>query len=301
MQVPMRVLRLTAVAPKVVASTLLTVMALALLPPLLGLAGFLIWVAVLALLACGLLEEPMLRAFRGARVPGESERAVLAPALSRLTAAGISVPDLYIDCNPRSAEPTAVLGRRSLTLSRGIVEATYRGQVSRDEAAALIAHAVGRHNARPHRYELALQVSTAPCSGLLGVAGRVGAAAAWLPLVRPAWQLRFVIAIICVVQSAAEGRTIYGLIAGAFIALTYLVPAANRAIQRRVEYTADSYLIEHGLGAVLAGLLRRGGWPVSLERLYRLSTSTSPAAAGPASQRPTLHLVHGATSTPDAG
>lgn len=296
MRVPMRVLRLTALAPKVLASTLLTVMALALLPPLLGLAGFLSWMVVLALFASGLLEEPTLKAFRGARAPGESERAVLAPVLARLTAAGISVPNLYIDHNPRSAEPAAVLGRRSLIVSRGLVEATYRKELPRDEAAALIGHAIGRHHARPHRYELALQVCTAPYSGLLAVAGRVGAAATWFPLVRPAWQLRFIIAIICVVQSTAEGRTVYGLIAGAFIALTYLVPAANRATERRVEYTADSYLIEHGLGAVLAGLLRRGGWPVSLERLHRLSTITSPAATGWASERPTLHLVRGTTS-----
>jgi len=301
MRVSMRMLRLTAVAPKVLASTLLTVMFLALLPPLVGLVGFLISVVVLALVANGLLEEPTLRAFRGARRPGESERAVLAPVLARLAAAGIAVPDLYIDHNPRSAEPATVLGRRSLVVSRRLVEATYRRQLPGDEAAALIAHAVGRHHARPHRYELALQVWTAPCNALLAVAGRVGAAANWFPLVRLAWQLRFVTAIVCVVQSAVEGRTVYGLIAGAFIALTYLVPATNRAIQRRVEYTADSYLLEHGLAAVLADLLRRSDWPMSLERLHRLSTSTSPAAAGSAPQRPTLHLVHGAPTAPDAG
>jgi hypothetical protein len=132
------------------------------------------------------------------------------------------------------------------------------------------------------------------------MAGRVGATAAWFPLVRLAWQLRFVTAIVCVVQSAVEGRTVYGLIAGAFIALTYLVPAANRAIQRRVLYAADTYLLQQDLGAVLAGLLRRSDWPVSLERLHRLSTSTSPAAAGSVPQRPTLHLVHGTPTTPDA-
>jgi Zn-dependent protease with chaperone function len=272
----MRLLRLTAVAPKVVASTLLTVMFMALLPPLVGLAGFLTSVVVLALLASGLLEEPTLRAFRGARRPGESERVVMAPVLAQLAAAGISVPDFYIDHSPRSAQPAAVLGRRSLIVSRGLVDATYRRQLSRHEAAALIAHAVGQHRARPHRYELALQVWTAPCLGVLVVADRVGAAAAWFPLVRPAWQLRFVIAIICVVQSAADGRTVYGLIAGVFIALTYLVPAADRAIERRVVYAADTYLLQQDLGAVLAGLLRRGGWPVPLERLHRLSHSPSP-------------------------
>jgi hypothetical protein len=124
MRVPMRMLRLTAVAPLVLASTLLMVMALALLPPLVGLAGFLIWVVVLALLAVGLLEEPILKAFSGAREPGKGERAVLAPAVARLAAAGISVPDLYIDRDHRSPRPAALLGRRSLIVSRWLVEAT---------------------------------------------------------------------------------------------------------------------------------------------------------------------------------
>jgi hypothetical protein len=294
----MRMLRLTAVAPLLVASTLLVVMALALLPPLVGLAGFLIWVVLLALLAGGLLEEPMLRVLRGARAPRAGEWTVLAPVLARLAAADVSVPDLYIDHHSRSAQSAEALGRRSLVVSSRLVEATYRGQLSRHEAAALIAHAVGRHRARPHSCGLALCVWTAPCRGVLAVAGRVGATAAWFPLVRPAWRLRFVIAIVCVVQSVAEGRTVYGLIAGGFMALTYLVPAANRTIERRVEYGADTYLLDHGLGAVLAGLLCRGGCPVPLERLRRLTTSPDSTADVSAPQRPALQLVHGTSSTP---
>jgi Zn-dependent protease with chaperone function len=223
---------------------------------------------------------------------------VLAPVFAKLAMAQVSVTDLCIDHHSRSARPAAVLGRRSLIVSSELVEATYRGQVSPDEAAALIAHAVGRHRARPHRFELALCVWTAPCRGVMTMAGRVGATAAWFPLVRPAWRLRFVVAIICVVQSVAEGRTVYGLIAGGFIALTHLVPAANRAIERRVEYAADTYLLEHGLGAVLAGLLRRGDGPVPLERLHRLTTSTAPAPGVSVPQRSALQLLHGTSSAP---
>ena len=298
MRVPMRMLRLTAVAPLVVASTLLTVMALALLPPFVGLVGYLIWLVGLSLLAGGLLEEPMLELVRTARAPGDSQQAVLAPVLVRLAAAEVPVTDLYIDHRSRLAQPAAVLGRRSLIVGSTLVEATSRGQLSRDEATALIAHAVGRHRARPHRCELALCAWTAPCRGILTVAGRVGATAAWFPLQLPAWRLRFVIAIVCGVQSVAETRTVYGLIAGGFIALTYLVPAAERTIERRVEYAADAYVVEHGLGAVLAGLLRRGGCPVPLERLHRLTTSTDPATDVLAAQRPAPQLLHGGSSTP---
>jgi hypothetical protein len=293
----MRMLRLIALAPLVVASMLLVLMLSALLPPLVGLPGFLAWVVLPALLAGGLLEGPVLRVVRGARRPDRSEQAVLAPVLARLAAARVLVPDLYIDPHPGSAEPAAVLGRASLVVSTGLVDAIYRVRLSPVEAAALVARAVGRHRARPHSCDLALGAWTAPCRGVLTVAGRVGAAASWFPLLRPAWQLRFIIAIVCVVQSVAGGRTIYGLIAGGFIALTYLVPAANRAIERRVEYAADTYLLDHGLGAVLAGLLRRRGCPVPLKRLHRLTSSTNPAADGSAPQRPTLRLVHGTSAT----
>jgi len=298
MRVPMRMLRLTAVAPLVVVSMLLVVMALALLPPLVGLVGFLIWLVVLSLLACGLFEEPMLKLVQGARAPGDSQLAVLGPVLVKLAAAEISVADLYIDHHSRSAEPAAVLGRRSLMVSSKLVESMHRGQLSRDEATALIAHAIGRHRARPHRCELALCAWTAPCRGVLTVAGRVGATVAWFPLVRPAWRLRIVVAIVCVVQSVAAGRTVYGLIAGGFIALTYLVPAATRTIERRDEHSADAYVVEHGLGAVFAGLLRRGGFPVPLERWHRLTTSTDLSAEVSAAQQPALQLLRGGSFTP---
>jgi hypothetical protein len=104
---------------------------------------------------------------------------------------------------------------------------------------------------------------------------------------RVAWTLRGVVGVICVVQSVAEGRTWPGLLGGAVIALTYLVPAAGRVIEARGEVAADQLVVELGLGGVLAGLLRRYGHPMTLERLQRLE-----AAAGPP-QRPRLHLVPG--------
>ena len=45
-------------------------------------------------------------------------------------------------------------------------------------------------------------------------------------------------------------------------------------------------MVELGLGGVLAGLLRRYGHPMTLERLQRLEAAEEP-------QRPRLHLVPG--------
>jgi hypothetical protein len=46
-------------------------------------------------------------------------------------------------------------------------------------------------------------------------------------------------------------------------------------------------VVSLGLGSVLAGLLRRHGHPMTLERLQRLETAVEQP------QRPRLHLVHG--------
>ena len=50
---------------------------------------------------------------------------------------------------------------------------------------------------------------------------------------------------------------------------------------------ADQLVVSLGLGSVLAGLLRRHGHPMTLERLQRLETTVEQP------QRPRLHLVHG--------
>lgn len=292
MRVPMRVLRLTAVTPAVLVSTVLAVVVLALLPPVVGLVGFLAYVVVLVALALGYLERPTVRVLGRARDPGEGELAVLAPLVARLGGMGIGVGDLYIARSQHSPPPAAVLGRSSVVVSRWLVEATYRGELSQDEAVTLFAHALGRRRARPQLCELALSAWTAPWRGVLAVARRVGGAFAWFPLVRPAWRLRFVVGIVCVVQSAAEGRTVSGLIAGAFIALTYLVPAVNRVIERRVEAAADVFVLELGLGPLFVGLLRRGGWAVPMERLQRLQRPPVDGNAVESSAaRPGLFLV----------
>ena len=298
MSVPMRMLRLTAVAPVVLGSTLLTLMVLALLPALVGSTGFVVGVVVLAVLSAGLLEAPLIQTLTGARELTESETAALLPVLARLAATKILVGDLHLHAVPGSSQPAAVRGRRSLLVSTWLVEAAHGGQLSRDEAAALIAHAIGRHTARPHRFELVLWVWSAPCCGVIAVAGWVGAVAGWFPLVRPAWRLRCIVATVCVVQQASEGRTVYGLIAGSFIAFTYLVPAAKYAVERRIESAADTLVVDHGLGPALTGVLQRAGERIPTDRLRRLDTSTSPAADDPVARRPALYLLNDTAPAP---
>ena len=152
------------------------------------------------------------------------------------------------------------------------------------EAAATLAHAVGRHRALRPRLELAVLAATTPWRLVVAMLCGVGRAFGWLPFIRSAWTLRGVVGVICVMQSVAEGRAAPGGLGGTVIALTYLVPAAGRRIEHRIEAEADRFVLDLGLGTVLADLLRRYGQPMTLERAQRLE------AAAPL---PRLRLVHG--------
>jgi hypothetical protein len=90
--------------------------------------------------------------------------------------------------------------------------------------------------------------------------------------------------VTCVVQSVAEDRAWTGLLGGAVIALTYLVPAAGRRIELHAEAEADQFVLSIGLGPVLAGLLRRYKHPMTLERMQRLERPVEQP------QRPRHHL-----------
>ncbi|UUW92927.1 hypothetical protein [Pimelobacter simplex] len=284
----MTVLRVVTLAPALLVSFVLTVVMCALLPPALGLVAFMAAGGVLVALAMGQLQRPAIAALTSSRPATEAEFRVMAPVLAELGGRGVDIATLFVRRPQRPSTPVAVaIGRRTVVVSPGLVDATYRGGVTGAEAAAALAHAVGRHRALRPRLELAVLAATTPWRLIVATFRGIGRAFAWLPFMRLAWTLRGVVGVICVVQSMVEGRAWAGLLGGVVIALTYLVPAAGRRIDLRTEAEADQFVLGVGLGPVLAGLLRRYGHPMTLERMQRLET----AAEQP--QRPRLHLVHG--------
>lgn len=288
MKVPMTVLRVVTLVPALLVSFVLAVVVFALLPPALGLVLFLASAAVLGALALGRLEVVAIGLLTRSRPATEAELRVMAPVLAELGGCGVDVGSLYVRRVQRPQTPVALaIGHRAVVISPGLLEGTYRGGVTGAEAMAVLAHAVGRRRAIRPRLEAAVLAATTPWRIVVVTFRGVGRAFAWLPLMRVAWTLRGVVGVICVVQSVAEGRTWPGLLGGAVIALTYLVPAAGRVIEARGQVAADQLVVELGLGRVLAGLLRRYGHPMTLERLQRLE------AAAELPQRPRLHLVPG--------
>ncbi|KAB2811046.1 hypothetical protein F9L07_03700 [Pimelobacter simplex] len=284
----MTVLRVVTLAPALLVSFVLTVVVCALLPPVLGLVAFMAAAGLLVALAIGRLEVPAVAALTRSRPATAAELQVMAPVLAELGGRGVDVDALFVRRRQGPSAPVAVaIADRAVVVTPGLVDAAYRGGVTVAEAAAAMAHAVGRRRAIRPRLELAVLAATTPWRLVVATFRGVGRAFAWLPFMWLAWTLRGVVGVICVVQSVAEGRATPGILGGAVIALTYLVPAAGRRIEARSEAAADQLVVSLGLGSVLAGLLRRHGHPMTLERLQRLETVVEQP------ERPRLHLVHG--------
>ena len=212
----------------------------------------------------------------------------MAPVLAELGGRGVDVAALFVRRVQRPSTPVAVaIGGRAVVVSPGLVEAMYRGGVTGAEAVAALAHAVGRRRAIRPRLELAVLAAMTPWRLMVATFRGVG---------RPSpgfrsrgWHGRCGVSWGSSAWCSRSSRTGPGPVCsgGAVIALTYLVPAAGRRIELRTEAEADRFVVSLGLGPVLAGLLRRYGHPMTLERMQRLET----AAEQP--QRPRLHLVHG--------
>jgi len=288
MRFPMTVLRVVTLGPALLVSFILTVVVCALLPPVLGLVAFMAAGGVLVTLTMGQLQEPAIAVLTGSRPATDAELRVMAPVLAELGDRGVDVGVLFVRRVQRPSTPVAVaIAGNAVVITPGLVKATYRGGVTVAEAAAVLAHAVGRHRHLRPRLEVSVLAATTPWRVVVATFRGVGRAFAWLPFMRLAWTLRGVVGVICAVQSVVEGRAAAGLLGGAVIALTYLVPAAGRRIEARTEAAADQLVLSLGLGSVLLALLRRYGHPMTLERMQRLG------AAPEQPQRPRLQLVHG--------
>ncbi|WP_257441164.1 hypothetical protein [Nocardioides daeguensis] len=288
MRFPMTVLRVVTLAPALLVSFVLTVVVCALLPPALGLVAFLAASGLLVALAIGQFEVPAIATLTGSRPATAAELQVMAPVLAELVGRGVDVGALFVRRRQGPSTPVAVaITDRAVVVTPGLVEATYGEGVTAAEAAAAMAHDVGRRRAVRPRLELAVLAATSPWRLVVATFRGAGRAFAWLPFMRLAWTLRGVVGVICIVQSVAEGRAAPGILGGAVIALTYLVPAAGLRVEAWSEAAADQLVVSLGLGSVLAGLLRRHGHPMTLERLQRLETAVEQP------QRPRLHLVHG--------
>src|ERR1035437_3066839 len=150
-------------SPGLVVSTVLTCMVGALLPPLPGLTLFTGGLGLAAVLCAGGLEQPAVRLLGRARVLSEAEAAALALAIALLCQKGLGPPavELYAR-NGEVGISAGAVGRRGVVVSAGLLQAAQLGQLPGEQAAGVIAAAVGRIRLGQTRFDVAVEFWTIP-------------------------------------------------------------------------------------------------------------------------------------------
>lgn len=277
MQVPNRALRLAAASvPATFGVSVLVVVAGAL-------HGATAWAlaglsAVMTLLLRGAAGEGAAgRMAMRARRLSESEQQALRPAIALMCRVGLGPP--VVDLRSAPSRPGWVatpFGRRTVVVPAAVVKGLQHGVVSPAMAAASLCHAaaVARSGCCPGA---ALRMWCAPWALLRAISTPVRR----LPLVRLAWQLRWAVVAVTVGQLAVAQQWGLLLVVVVVAAATYLVPAAERVLARRVEEVGDAAVVVHGLGPYYLEALARSGVCVSVARWERLTADT-PRAGSPA-------------------
>jgi len=260
-------------SPGLVVSTVLTCLVGALLPPMPGLTLFVGGLALAAVLCAGGLEWPVVRLLGRARVLSEVETAALAPAIALLCQKGLGPPTVELYARDGDVGIGAgAAGRRSVVVSAGLLQAAQLDQLPADQAAGVIAAAVGRLRLGQTRFDVAVEFWTIPWQLVRAACVAIAQTVGLFPLARFAWRIRFVVAAVAVAQSVPDGRIAGGVVAAVFIALTDLAPRWQRQWDTRSQDDSDRFVADHELGDALGRFLRRcPPEPRTLERFHRLT------------------------------
>jgi len=260
-------------SPGLVVSTVLTCMVGALLPPLPGLTLFVGGLALIVVLCAGGLERPAIRLLGRARVFSEAEAVALAPAIALLCQKGIGPP--VVELYARDGEvgiSAGAAGRHSVVVSSGLLQAAQLDQLPADQAAGVIAAAVGRIRLGQTSFDVAAEVWTIPWQLVRAVCLAIAKTIGLLPLTQFAWRIRFVVAAVAVTQSVPDGRIAGGVVVAVFIALKYVAPRWQPQWDMRSQDDSDRFVADHDLGDALGRFLRRcPPEPRTLERIHHLT------------------------------
>lgn len=271
-----------AVTPGLLVSTVLTTMIGAVLPALAGLVVFWVGLAVAALLGVGLGERFAARVLFRARRPSPGQLEVLAPAITLLCRQGLGPPVVTALVQPGvRAVAAGGVGRRSLVVSSGLLEALAQRQLPADQAAAVMAHAVGLVRGGFVRADALIAFWSLPWQLLRELVSGVSRAGARLPLTALAWRLRVIVAGIAVVQATVAGHLWVGAVIAAVTAVSYAAPVWESRWQAILVAAGDETVLLHGLGVAMSTFLRRCPSTVSIQaRVFRLERGVARPALG---------------------
>jgi len=259
-----------AVGPGMVVSTVLTWMVGALLPPLPGLALFVGGLMALALLLLGRGERVAARVLYRAHPLSEEEQAALAPALTLLCSGQLGPPlvQMWVCSSDRRAVAEAV-GRRTVVVAVGVLDALQDGRLNPAQAAAVIGHAAALVRDGWVRHDLAIAYWSLPWLTLRAIAHGLSATVGRLPLIALAWRLRIVLVTIAVVQAVQQGWPWVAAMLGVLGAVSYAIPVWERRWDTLLLTAGDTALLAGGLASPWASVLRRHTMTPRIRRRLR--------------------------------
>lgn len=272
-----------AVTPGLLISTVVTVMVGMVLPPLAGLVLFVGGLLSAVVLLAGAGEATAARVLLFSRPVRPHELHTLAGALTLLCRAGLGPP--VIKLRVRTGEPSISaggIGRRTVVVSGGLLEAVEDASLPQEQAAAVIAHAAALTRGRFVRHDPVIGFWSLPWQVLTATGQVLASVGRQLPLTPLVWRLRGVVIGIAVVQNVQLHQIWLAVTIGCIGVVSYAMPAWERRWQQLLREAGDAAVREAGLAPALAAFLRRCPRTPSVRaRLRGLEQSSQrPAALG---------------------
>lgn len=239
-----------AVSVPVLASTGVTCAVGALLTPVAGLALFASGLIIAGALLMDRAEPLAVRLLYGASPLTVADQRVLAPALTALCPHGLGPPlvDIWIRPGGPATEVTAT-GRRSVLVTRALLEAMTGEAIGVERVTALLAREAGLVRAGATRFDPVLRWWT--ISWVLVIACMV-AVAQLFGVAAPArvmWKARWLVAAIAVVQAVTADHAGLAVLVATIVVTTYLWPRCVRTWQGRLAEIGDEAVARVGAPA----------------------------------------------------
>lgn len=211
----------------------------------------------------------------GARALRSDEAAVLSEVITGLCRVRLGPPLIELAVTRHPGIAARGSGRRTVVLTSGLLDAVRDGQLPADQATAVLAHAAGIVRTGVVRSDPVLRWVSLPYSALAAVVTVVSQPLRRLPGTHVAWKWRGVVVIIAVVQQSTHRQFVLAATIAAIGALSYAVPAWQRAWSTELLSIGDQCVVDAGWGAALVAFLRRCQPTDQTRARLRSLTSTS--------------------------
>lgn len=283
---PCWMLKAVAVTPGLLVSTVITLMVGGLLPHPAGLVLFTggLTMAVVFLTRWGEAAAATLLWF--SRPARAIELELLTGALTRLCRAGLGPP--VVRLRVAIGQPVIAargLGRGTVIISTGLLDALEDGSLPQDQAAAVIAHAAGLTTRGHVRHDPLIEFWSLPWNLLTLFVDAAAAVGRQLPGTSLAWRLRVVVVTIAVVHAVQEHQPWLAVTIAGIGTASYAIPWSQHRWRQELDDLGDAAVCHAGLAPAMAAFLRRcPRTPATRRRLHHLQPPTRTT--------PHLGLVH---------